>query len=185
LDFCSVCGNCLTRRGDGSLICRNGHIAEDALTKRRRQALAEKKRQMQQRLLTFPNPEKERVVVFRIKNPFQQPTGFRRTDGENTPTFRVYQRITQLTEDYPPDELKRVVGSPWAKGSRENRYGLIICTERIANIVQGEIESIILEDGKHFSLEEIDLTTPQTRQMIDELRSDMAKNLEKNDPAEL
>ena len=173
MDFCNVCGNRLVRQTDGTLQCRNGHITEDELTRKLWVSQEKKRMENEKRLLTFPDPDQNELVVLRLKNPFNQPTGFRKATGENTPTFELYQVLKQLEDDYGPSEMRRIPGSPWADGTRENKFGIIICVKSLVPLLKDKIEQVELENGKSFTLEPVDISVADLKQRIEEAKQEI------------
>ena len=177
MEFC-WCGCILSRGADGKLVCRKGHVKVDIISKVIASRRAKEEEVRIARLLTFPDPDKAEVVVFRLKNPFNQPTGFRQVTGENTPTFAVYKRLASLEERYPPNEFRRIVGSPWAAGDKENKFGIILCIKQIVGEIREQIEQVILRDDQHFTLEPIDTTKEELKAKIAELKDEMQSKLQ-------
>jgi DNA-directed RNA polymerase subunit M/transcription elongation factor TFIIS len=173
MDFCNVCGNRLVRQADGKLQCRNGHSVEDSVTRKMQENLEKKRREQEKRQLTFPDPERHELVVLRLKNPFSQPTGFRKAAGENVPTFKVYDVLTKMEEKYGPSEMRRILGSPWAEGAKENKFGIIICVKSLAPLLKDMVEQVDLGNGKKFTVEQVDVSASELKQRIEEAKQEI------------
>jgi hypothetical protein len=178
MDFCRVCGNRLLRQADGVLQCRNGHSVEDELTQKMKANFEKKRREQEELQLTFPDSDRHELLVFRLKNPFNQPTGFRKATGENTPTFKIYERLSQMEEKYGPSEIRRIQGSPWAEGSKENKFGIIICVKSLAPLLKDAVEQVDLGNGKNFTVETVEISASELKQRIEEAKEEILAKMQ-------
>jgi len=166
MDFCKVCGNILRRLEDGRTECRNGHSFSDDLTfliqERKREGLKE----ILEKKLTFPDIKKQNVSVLRLVCPYKFSHTSKVFREENTPTFDFYNFLSKLEEEYPPKLFRRIKGDIFAKGSIQNKFGIILCSSVILDEIKEKIEEYDLRDGKHFVLETIKISLEKLERLV-------------------
>jgi len=170
LKFCEECGNVQTRQLDGTLLCRNGHKVIDARTKEVQKQVKRKKKERRKILLTFPPIT--RVVVLRImipkhRKPFTQAC-------DDTPSFHIYEELNRMSEEYGPTQFKRIRG----EFAGTNNHGYVLCDRSIKEVIQERIKTLLLADGSNFWLEEEDYSREAKRELIEELKVNMIKELD-------
>ena len=156
----------LRRNEDGVLVCRRGHTQEDEVTGAMRQGKIKRKAEKRKQALIYPDCEEQDIILFRVKNPFEQPSGFRKEAGENTPTFEVYDELTRMEEEYGRVNFRRIKGSVWKKGDITCKYGFVICDRRLSEVVKSRLENIILSDGTNYTLEDTKCSCEEIKKVI-------------------
>jgi len=168
MEYCNICNNILIRNSLGVLTCRNGHIKTDIISKQISEIALQKKKELRKRMTTFPDPDKNNIVVLRLKNPLKnlQRKTLMGWTGNGLPTFEVYEELHKLESEYDPSEFRYLRGNIFASGGREAKFGWVLCNTDILPEILKRIEKVMLKDGSHYTLEEISITKAEVKERI-------------------
>lgn len=175
MKFCRKCGKIL-RKEDGVFKCCNGHI-DGELTSQLIKNMKRKKEENKKKLLTFPSPEE--VAVFSLKLPDYIKDKRKEEGGlvNFAESFQFYENLGRLEEQYEPDNFRYVRGNVHAKGGKDFKSGLIFIRIELIPEITEKIQGFIMADGEHFTLELLDKTVEEKREIIKILKEKMKRKL--------
>ena len=146
--FCDACGSFMKRGQDGVLRCSKGHTKIDTITENIQQSKAHRAKILAEentRLLSSALLDTTGdILIFQLINPFRekQKTGL----TPNSSSFKVYEELHNLEKKYPPTKFKYLRGDIF--GTKDAKFGHIICTRDIVGDVKTDIEKIDLFEHK-------------------------------------
>jgi len=147
--FCDTCDSFMKRGQDGVLRCSNGHTEIDTVTENIRQSKANRARiliEENTRLLSSALQDTTGdILIFRLINPFREKQKAGLTP--NSSSFQVYEELRALEKKYPTTKFKYLRGDIF--GTKETKFGHIICTKDIVTDVKTDIEKIKLSELGH------------------------------------
>jgi len=160
LKFCKLCNNILIRQRNGTLICKNGHIEEDSVTKDREKVYKKRKRIIKESNESLI----KKGIVFRLIRPVKiRPPSFAQEPDAyyiSAETPRFYEHLKRIEQDYSGSLLRK-------KGNLfTGEIPYIICLRSIASIVSSGIEEFKLSDGTSWHLEEVQIDEEERRRIF-------------------
>jgi len=171
MKFCPKCDSFMKRTPDGYLRCSRGHIISDEVTKKIQKNIVKRIEKKKERIFksVFSLLDgDEDTLVFRLINPFMERQ--RRGLTRNPESFKVYEELHSMEEEYPPEKFMYIRGDLWSDGPRELKGGYIICSKNIAYKVKNRIEKIKLKEG-NYTLEQFKIPESEVQKLIKKLNS--------------
>ncbi len=172
MEFCKKCGAIITSNKNLCPRCNKDDIKKENLIQQEKEYIRKKKD-----YLSFPDPQS--VSIFRLKQPEKIIKKQRESKiSNNSTTIPFYEFMKKLIKEYPPINLRWIKGNTWAKGDITNKYSLILIRNKFINEIKQSIEGFILKDGEHYSLELLEKSNKDKKELIKSITHEMEKEWE-------